>query len=93
MNPKEHIGMAQELMERAEQESRDGGNELVAAEFLWGAFAHCLITVALTRDCPTTATEPFSPSPRTWTPPKAATHGAHASGRPKDCTSTSTTGP
>ena len=52
MNPKEHIGMAQELMERAEQESRDGGNELVAAEFLWGAFAHCLITFALNQRLP-----------------------------------------
>ena len=35
MNQQEHVGMAQELTERAEEEARNGGNELVAAEFLW----------------------------------------------------------
>ena len=52
MNQEEHVSMVQELMERADQESRDGGNELIAAEFLWGAFAHCLITVALNESLP-----------------------------------------
>ena len=33
-------------MALAETERQKGGNELVAAELLWGAFAHCLITVA-----------------------------------------------
>ena len=33
-------------------ELQNGGNELIAAEFLWGAFAHCLITVALTEGLP-----------------------------------------
>ena len=47
MNQEEHVSMARELMGRADKESGDGGNEMIAAEFLWGAFAHCLITVAL----------------------------------------------
>ena len=47
MNQEEHIRTAQELSQRAEEESREGGNELVAAELFWGAFAHCLITIAL----------------------------------------------
>lgn len=33
-------------MARADEERRTGGNEVIAAELLWGAFAHCLITVA-----------------------------------------------
>ena len=32
MNQEEHIRTAQELSQRAEEESREGGNELVAAE-------------------------------------------------------------
>ena len=45
--------MARELMRRADQESAaDGGNEMIAAEFLWGAFAHCLITVAQNEGLP-----------------------------------------
>ena len=44
--------MAQELMARAERELRSGGKGLVAAEFLWGAFAHCLITVAQNEGLP-----------------------------------------
>ena len=47
MNQEEHVSMARELMGRADKESGDGGNEMIAAEFLWGAFAHCLNTVAL----------------------------------------------
>ena len=31
---------------------RGGGNELIAAEFLWGAFAHCLITFAQNEGLP-----------------------------------------
>ena len=52
MNQEEHLRMARELLRRADRESRDGGNELVAAELLWGAFAHCLITVALNDGLP-----------------------------------------
>ena len=47
MNQEEHVNMARDLMRRADEESGDGGNEMIAAEFLWGAFAHCLITLAL----------------------------------------------
>ena len=39
--------MAQEFTIRADRELRSGGNQLVAAELLWGAFAHCLIAMAL----------------------------------------------
>ena len=52
MNQAEHTEEARELMARAEEETRDGGNERIAAEFLWGAFAHCLITVALSDGLP-----------------------------------------
>ena len=38
MNQEEHTTMARELMTRADQESQDGGNEMIAAELLWGAF-------------------------------------------------------
>ena len=37
MNQKEHTSMARILMTRAGQESQDGGNEMIAAELLWGA--------------------------------------------------------
>lgn len=47
MNQQEHAQEARELLRRAQQESANGGNHRVAAEFLWGAFAHCLIAVAL----------------------------------------------
>ena len=52
MNQHEHTQEARELIRRAGEESKDGGNERVAAEFLWGAFAHCLITVALNNGLP-----------------------------------------
>ena len=39
-------------MTRAETELRNGGNQIVAAEFLWGAFAHCLITFAQNEGLP-----------------------------------------
>ena len=46
MNRHEHTQEAQDLLKRADAESTAGGNDRIAAEFLWGAFAHCLITVA-----------------------------------------------
>ena len=52
MNREEHLAMARELMRRSNQESSDGGNEMIAAELLWGAFAHCLIAVALNETLP-----------------------------------------
>ena len=44
--------MAQELTARADEELQSGGNKLIAAEFMWGAFAHCLITTAINRGLP-----------------------------------------
>ena len=44
--------MAQELTACADEELQSGGNELIAAEFMWGAFAHCLITTAINRGLP-----------------------------------------
>ena len=52
MNQEEHLNMAQGLVQLAEQETSSGGNELIAAEFLWVAFAHCLIMVALNEGLP-----------------------------------------
>ncbi len=39
MNQHEHTQEATELVRRAHEESTNGGNERIAAEFLWGAFA------------------------------------------------------
>ena len=47
MNQSEHVQEARELIRRGQEESENGGNDRIAAEFLWGAFAHCLIAVAL----------------------------------------------
>ena len=47
LNQEEHIRTAQELSARADEELRSGGNQLVAAELMWGAFAHCLIARAI----------------------------------------------
>lgn len=52
MNQQEHINKARELLERAHQESTGGGDDLLAAEMMWGAFCHCLITVALNNGLP-----------------------------------------
>ena len=52
MNQEEHLSTARDLMARANQESQDGGNDVIAAEFLWGAFAHCLIVVAQNEGLP-----------------------------------------
>ena len=52
MNQNEHTQEARELMSRAQEELTNGGNNRIAAEFLWGAFAHCLITIALNEGLP-----------------------------------------
>ena len=44
--------MARYLVSRVEMEQLPSGNEMVAAEFLWGAFAHCLIAVAQNEGLP-----------------------------------------
>ena len=52
MNQEEHASTARELMTRADEEWQNGGNDMIAAELLWGAFAHCLLTVALNENLP-----------------------------------------
>ena len=52
MNQQEHAQEARELTRRAQEESTRGGNHRIAAEFLWGALAHCLIAVALNEQIP-----------------------------------------
>ena len=52
MNQEEHASTARELMTRADEEWQNGGNKMIAAELLWGAFAHCLLTVALNENLP-----------------------------------------
>ena len=52
MNQHEHTQEATELVRRAHEESTNGGNERIAAELLWGAFAHCLIAVAQNEELP-----------------------------------------
>lgn len=52
MNQPEHTQEATELVRRAHEESTNGGNERIAAELLWGAFAHCLIAVAQNEELP-----------------------------------------
>ena len=53
MNQEEHLSMAREFIRQADEESAaDGGNQMIAAELLWGAFAHCLITVAQNNGLP-----------------------------------------
>ena len=60
MNQQEHTQEARELIRRADEESTDGGNERIAAEFFWGAFAHCLITVGLNEGLPHNSHGAFS---------------------------------
>ena len=52
MNQEEHLAMARELLGRNNQESSGGGNDIIAAELLWGSFAHCLIAVAQNQGLP-----------------------------------------
>ena len=52
MNQNEDTQEARELMRRAQEELTNDGNNRITAEFLWGAFAHCLITIALTEGLP-----------------------------------------
>ena len=91
MNQEEHLTTARELARRADQESSDGGNELIAAGLFWGAFAHCLITVALNEGLPHDSHGVFRTILQIWMTPTATPHGAHASEPPNGCTSTSTT--
>ena len=52
MPKNEHIAMVNELVGRHRHESEPGGNDMIAAEMLWGAFAHALIAVANENEWP-----------------------------------------
>lgn len=91
MNQEEHLTTAQDLMSRASQESKDGGNNVIAAEFLWGGFAHCLIVVAQNEGLLHDSHGAFTRIAQHINAPRAATDGAAISGQATNCTSTSTT--
>ena len=67
MNQGEHGQEARELLRRTDQETADGGNERIAAELLWGAFAHCLIAVAQNDRLPHDSHGAFERARNTWT--------------------------
>ena len=52
MTPQDHLTTARLLLDRAHHDLTPGGNQMIAAELLWGAFAHCLISAALTATQP-----------------------------------------
>ena len=52
MNQQEHLQEARELMDWSQEVTESGRNPRIAAELLWGSFAHCLITVALNDGLP-----------------------------------------
>ena len=52
MNQTGHIETARDFARRADEEARAGGNQMIAAELLWGAFAHCMIIVAMNDGLP-----------------------------------------
>ena len=52
MNTQQRLDASMELMERSNQEFNAGGNTMIAAELLWGAYAHLSLAVAELRDWP-----------------------------------------
>ncbi len=46
MTPQEHLDASSELAARSDQEFDQNGNQLIAAELLWGAVAHNFIAAA-----------------------------------------------
>ena len=46
MNTQQQIETSMELMERSNQEFNPGGNTMIAAELLWGAYAQLSLAVA-----------------------------------------------
>ena len=45
MTPHDRMAMSAEFARRSDQEFDNGGNELIAAELLWGAVAHNLLAM------------------------------------------------
>ena len=46
MNTQQRLDASMELMERSNQEFNPGGNTMIAAELLWGAYAQLSLAVA-----------------------------------------------
>ena len=52
MNTQQRIDASMECMERSNQEFNPGGNTMIAAELLWGAYAQLSLAVAELRGWP-----------------------------------------
>ena len=53
MNTRQRLNASTELMERSNEEFNTGGNTMIAAELLWGAYAQLSLAVAELRGWPT----------------------------------------
>lgn len=52
MTPTERRAVSREFAQRSDQEFDQGGNDMIAAEFLWGAVAQSLLAIAETNNWP-----------------------------------------
>lgn len=52
MTSRDRLDTSLEFAQRSDREFDNGGNTMIAAELLWGALAHALITVAAINDWP-----------------------------------------
>ena len=52
MNTQQRLDASMELMERSNEEFNPGGNTMIAAELLWGAYAQLSLAVAELRGWP-----------------------------------------
>ena len=52
MNTQQRLDASMELMERSHEEFNSGGNTMIAAELLWGAYAQLSLAVAELRGWP-----------------------------------------
>ena len=55
MNARQRLDASMELMERSEEEFTAGGNRMIAAELLWGAYAQVSLAVAELKGWPATS--------------------------------------
>ena len=53
MNTRQRLDASMEFLERSNQEFNTGGNTMIAAELLWGAYAQLSLAVAELRGWPT----------------------------------------
>ena len=52
MNTQQRLDASMELLERSNQEFNPGGNTMIAAELLWGAYAQLSLAVSELRGWP-----------------------------------------